>query len=238
VTQCSPIKRLALCLTEAGVGKKHATNCSRTVCICKTGHKENGWVLSAQGSGGSVCIEPDCRKRSNFGNVEDTSASYCAAHKEDDMVDLKHKRCEAKGCGKQPHFGPNGGKARFCKPHVPADEDFVHIGNERKAIREKCAEEGCNNKRRFGKSKQGPTVCPDHKDVLGDQAIDFMVKCLNHPGRRASHGISGTVEMTHCKECAEAEEEELDEPLVDLRAIHRKNGLGIRQKKKRKVIYV
>jgi EsV-1-7 cysteine-rich motif len=156
------------------------------------------------------------------------------------MVDLAHKsqRCAAKGCSKIAHYGPSGGKARFCGPHVPEDEDFVHIGNERNAINSKCAEEQCNNKRRFGKSQQGPTVCRDHKDVLGDAAIDFGVKCLNHPGRLASYGISGTFEMTHCKECAEAEEEELDEPLVDLKAIHKKNGLGIRPKKKRKVIYV
>jgi EsV-1-7 cysteine-rich motif len=214
------------------------SNCIRTIHHSTTAHKENGWVPSA--NVGRICIEPDCRKRAIFGNIEDTKPSYCGAHKEDDMVDLanKNKVCEAKGCSKRATYGPSGGKARFCGPHVPEDEDFVCITKEKQAINEKCAEEECKNKRRFGKSQQGPTVCLDHKDVLGDAAIDFGVKCLNHPGRLASHGISGTVEMTHCKECAEAEEEELDEPLVDLRAIHKKNGLGIRPKKKRKVIYV
>jgi hypothetical protein len=147
------------------------------------------------------------------------------------MTDLVNKRCVHTGCDKAPAYGPRGGQALYCKPHIPEDvaADYVHVSHEKAAIRELCAAEGCNVKRRFGRSKEGPTLCAAHKGELGDDEIDFGVKCVNHRHRLASHGERGTVLMTHCRTCA-------DDNLVDLRAMHRKNGRGV--PKERRLMYV
>ncbi len=49
-----------------------------------------------------MCKENNCKISPAFNNEGETKALYCAAHKKDGMVDVKHKTCLE--CNKQPTF--------------------------------------------------------------------------------------------------------------------------------------
>jgi len=75
------------------------------------------------------CKEDGCEKRASYGTINE-KAEYCATHKEEGMVDVKHKRCEGKNadgtpCTTQPAFDIEGGKGRFCKEHK--EEGMVDV---------------------------------------------------------------------------------------------------------------
>ena len=57
-------------------------------------------------------------KGPNFNKPGETIGIFCKEHKEEDMIDIKHKRCAREGCTKWPGFNVPGEKAgKFCKKH-------------------------------------------------------------------------------------------------------------------------
>ena len=48
----------------------------------------------------TICKNEICEKQANFGNKGD-KPQYCATHKLNSMIDLKHKKCK---CGKRPFW--------------------------------------------------------------------------------------------------------------------------------------
>ena len=59
----------------------------------------------------------------NFNFPGEKGGIFCAQHKSDGMVDIKHKRCVEPGCNKRPSFNYTGARspARPCpSPAQPA----------------------------------------------------------------------------------------------------------------------
>ena len=48
---------------------------------------------------------------------------------EEEMEDLKNKKCEFEGCKSQPFFDIEGGKGRFCSKHK--NDNMIDVKNKR-----------------------------------------------------------------------------------------------------------
>jgi hypothetical protein len=51
-----------------------------------------------------MCIQECCDKRPCYNLEAETKALYCASHKLENMVDVKHETCIQEGCKKIPNF--------------------------------------------------------------------------------------------------------------------------------------
>lgn len=49
----------------------------------------------------SRCNHPDCTKQPSFA-MPGHSATFCGAHKQPGMIDVKHSKCKEPGCTVQP----------------------------------------------------------------------------------------------------------------------------------------
>jgi len=80
------------------------------------------------------CKEDGCEKRATFGIFKE-KACFCKKHKEDNMIDVKNKRCDGINddgtvCDKiNPVFNIEGGKGRFCAKHK--QDHMVDVTNKR-----------------------------------------------------------------------------------------------------------
>ena len=59
-----------------------------------------------------MCIEKGCNKITN-NNLQGEKAIYCFTHKQNDMIDVKHKKCIYEECINRPTYGTKGGKANY-----------------------------------------------------------------------------------------------------------------------------
>ena len=50
----------------------------------------------------------------NFNFPGEKGGIFCAQHKAEGMVDIKHKRCVEPGCSKRPSFNFTGALSRHC----------------------------------------------------------------------------------------------------------------------------
>ena len=128
-----------------------------------------------------ICKEEGCCVQSTFNFEGETKGLYCAAHKLDDMVDVKSSRCKEEGCNVQPNFNFEGEiKGLFCAAHKL--DDMVNVKNP------KCKEEGCCVQSIF--NFEGETkglFCAVHKlenmvDVKNPKCKTFM--CPTHVGAK------------------------------------------------------
>lgn len=77
-----------------------------------------------------------CGKYANY-NIAGQKAIVCTTHKEPNMVDVRHKTCEAENCIKIPNYNIHGEiKGRFCVNHK--DPNMIIV------TRKICEEDGCN----------------------------------------------------------------------------------------------
>ena len=53
---------------------------------------------------GRLCVFEGCGRGATYGIVGGQPTA-CSAHKDDEMVDLKHKLCEHEGCKRHPYYG-------------------------------------------------------------------------------------------------------------------------------------
>ena len=75
------------------------------------------------------CEHPGCMKHPCFNVPGSKAGRFCSEHKEESMVDEKHKPCEHPGCIKQPYFNVPCRKARrFCSEHK--EESMVDVKNK------------------------------------------------------------------------------------------------------------
>jgi hypothetical protein len=55
-----------------------------------------------------MCKEEGCKTIPTYNNEGETKALYCAAHKKEGMVDVKHKNCCEEGCNKRLSYNNEG----------------------------------------------------------------------------------------------------------------------------------
>jgi len=54
------------------------------------------------------CQGAGCTRMPNFNFPGEKGGIFCAQHKSEGMVDIKHKRCQEPGCSKRPSFNYTG----------------------------------------------------------------------------------------------------------------------------------
>jgi hypothetical protein len=118
-------------------------------------------------------FEGGCDKQPYFNTSGEKSGLYCLEHKDDDMVDVIHKRCKSEGCNKQPKFNkPGETKGLYCVEHK--DDGMIDVVNKR------CKSEGCNRHPIYNKpGETKPLYCKDHKD---DDMVDVVNKRCKFEG--------------------------------------------------------
>ncbi|CAH6420577.1 Hypothetical protein HVR_LOCUS1227 [uncultured virus] len=131
------------------------------------------------------CRQAGCQKRANFG-YEARKSLYCAGHRQEDMIDVIHKKCAK--CETLPYFGYPGGSADYCSQHKL--EGMIDV------IHKRCIAPGCNKSPSFGKEGGPPQYCSEHRPV---DVIDVKHKRCIAPGCpvSASFGVPGEPAQ-HC----------------------------------------
>ena len=87
------------------------------------------------------CQNTECQKIELFG-LYGKKAIYCKSHKQDNMIDVKHKNCIKEGCNIRPNYNlASETKPIYCFEHKT--ENMIDIINKR------CIEEGCKYSRNF-----------------------------------------------------------------------------------------
>jgi len=71
------------------------------------------------------------------------------------MENVNSLSCCHEGCGKQPSFGLESGKALFCGTHKA--EEMIDVRSLR------CEHAGCTRQRKYGPELGKPIFCSDHK---------------------------------------------------------------------------
>ena len=111
------------------------------------------------------------------------------------------RQCQVKGCTKQPKFGVDPGKARWCKVHAPI--------NAKDVIHKQCEHEGCLKRPNYGLQAKRPRWCithapPEARDVVNKQCIFPMCRKQPYYGleRRKpvwckAHAPSGASDVVH-----------------------------------------
>ena len=65
-----------------------------------------------------TCLHSGCKKRAYFNIEGEKNGLFCAKHKKEGMIDVKHKTCEIPECAIQPNFNMIGEKnGLFCAKH-------------------------------------------------------------------------------------------------------------------------
>lgn len=80
------------------------------------------------------CAAPGCKKHPHFGFIEG-GPRFCAQHRADGMVDVKHRRCAVKGCRRDRIQIVAGCRKRgkFCELHT-AEQDALDASSEGNAV--------------------------------------------------------------------------------------------------------
>ena len=96
-----------------------------------------------------------CDKHPSFGEEGTRNRRFCSEHKQEGMVNVRHRRCEVEGCDRRPSFGAEDARARFCSDHK--QEGMQNVANKR------CEMEGCNKHPSFGDKGTTRRFCSKHK---------------------------------------------------------------------------
>ena len=115
--------------------------------------------------------------------------------------DGSRRQCEVRGCTKQPMFGVDPGKVRWCKAHAPF--------NAKDVIHKHCEHPGCTKRPNYGMEAKRPRWCITHapteaRDVVNKQCS--FRSCTKQPyyglERRKPlwckiHAPQGTIDVVH-----------------------------------------
>jgi hypothetical protein len=78
-----------------------------------------------------ICGNTDCKSRASFGY--NNEQKFCSKHKESDMENNRHAKCEFQSCKKLPSFGIE--KATHCSEHKSEEMEYLTT--------KKCEVSGC-----------------------------------------------------------------------------------------------
>ena len=76
--------------------------------VCASG------LIAAAAAQDRKCQGPGCARMPNFNFPGEKGGIFCAQHKAEGMVDIKHKRCVEPGCSKRPSFNFTGALLWRC----------------------------------------------------------------------------------------------------------------------------
>jgi hypothetical protein len=120
-----------------------------------------------------LCEKKYCKSQANFNYKGESKAIFCGKHKEDNMVDVKHRKCERDGCGSRPSFNYKGEhKGILCFFHK--EDNMVEV------ITKKCEKDGCGSRPLFNyKGENKARFCGKHKE---NNMIDIKHKKCEEDG--------------------------------------------------------
>lgn len=86
------------------------------------------------------CLEENCKvKRPVFNLPGHKNAIYCKSHKNNNMINVIHKRCIYQNCNKIPVFNISGKKKGiYCDSHKTNDMINVNVTENRKCLKDNC----------------------------------------------------------------------------------------------------
>jgi len=138
-----------------------------------------------------TCIHPDCKKRPNFGLIDDKNPTYCVTHKLFGMVNILDKSCIYPDCKKIPSFGLiTDKKATYCSVHKLSG--MVDIRNK------SCIYPSCKKLPSFGLiTDKKATYCAEHKL---SEMINIQGKMCIHQGckKRPVFGLITDKKAVYC----------------------------------------
>jgi len=104
-----------------------------------------------------LCRFDGCNTRASFNLPGQKVGKYCATHKLEDMINVKHKTCAHEGCKTLPTYNLPGQKvAIYCATHK--SEDMVNV------INKTCAHDGCKKQPVYNAPGQKVAIyCATHK---------------------------------------------------------------------------
>jgi hypothetical protein len=117
-----------------------------------------------------ICKYEECLSEPNFNFHDVKGGVYCAKHKLDGMIDVKHKKCEYQndtdfkdGCKLLPSYGIRGQKAKYCLAHSKLFENMVIISNRLCKFKDET-EELCTSRASYNiEGKKTGMYCKQHK---------------------------------------------------------------------------
>lgn len=183
------------------IGKIKCTHsgCETTACHGFSGkkpkycseHKKSG-MIDIHNSKYKKCINNECTRTANFGNIGDKKATYCAKHKLEGMEDISHLKCP---CGTRAVYGYINDKIatrcnncrkrkmvnisdRRCHNCNSINPGYGYPGETRISCK-KCIIEGmidlrsinlcivneCERKARYGHIEDKVKYCREHKNT-------------------------------------------------------------------------
>ena len=103
-----------------------------------------------------ICIYLDCNTRCNY-NFNGLPASYCASHKQPQMIDVNHVKCDFIGCSLLPYYNFEGNtKGVYCLSHK--EPTMINVVSKR------CVVENCQTLACFNHpGNKTPFYCSIHK---------------------------------------------------------------------------
>ena len=130
------------------------------------------------------------------------------------------RQCQVKGCTKQPKFGVDPGKARWCKAHAPI--------NAKDVIYKQCEHEGCLKRPNYGLQAKRPRWCivhapPEARDVVNKQCI--FPNCRKQP----YYGLERR-NPVWCKAHAPPEASDVVHKLCEVKGCIRRPSFGLEPK--------
>jgi hypothetical protein len=147
------------------------------------------------------CRHIFCQTRATFGSTNTGKQTYCDRHKAVDHVNVVSRRCQQKGCGKQPTFGLPDKRGRKHATHCEIHklDGYIDIVSKR------CQHEGCLKGPSFGPpDKQGVTHATHCKTHKLEGQINIVSKrcqqggCLKQP-TFGPPDKRGKKHATHCE---------------------------------------
>ena len=140
-----------------------------------------------------MCIHDGCKKQSTYNNEGETKALYCAEHKQDGMVDLKHLTCIHDGCKIRPTYNiESDTKALYCSEHKK--DGMVNVKSKR------CIHEGCKTLPTYNNEHETKGLyCSTHKK---DGMVNVTSKPCIHEGckKQPTYNNEGETKPLYCSE--------------------------------------
>ena len=157
---------------------------------------------------GKTCIHENCKTRSSYNSPGEKKPLYCATHKLEGMVDVKHKTCIYENCKLQPSYNSPGEKMRlYCATHKL--EGMVNVKHKT------CIYENCKLRPSYNSpGEKKDLYCKTHKlegmvDVFNKTCIYENCKTrpsCNSPGEKKglycnTHKLQGMLNVVNktCK---------------------------------------
>jgi hypothetical protein len=114
-----------------------------------------------------MCLEENCIIEPNYNLPTETCGRYCKNHKKENMIDVKHKKCEYvdkdnnNKCLLNPSYGIIGKKATRCLEHK--EDNMILIRND--LCKYKNGDEVCTSRASFNfEGVKNGKYCQNHKE--------------------------------------------------------------------------